>query len=155
MGGFRHFIQTNVVDGSGQPLDDTKINDAMQKIYEKGGFASGGMYKIMVPARQKRAISGFQKSDIRLTRAENTRGQVVDFFVSDFGQAEIILNNNLRADELIIFDANRVKIRPLNGREFTHEYLGKKGDYFEGQIVGEYTLEFVQEAAHARIKNLA
>jgi Family of unknown function (DUF5309) len=155
MGGFRHFIQTNVVDGSGQPLDDTKINDAMQKIYEKGGFASGGMYKIMVPAKQKRVISNFQKSDIRLTRGENTRGQVVDFFVSDFGQAEIILNNNLKSDEIIIFDANRVKIRPLKDSEFTHEYLGKKGDYFEGQIVGEYTLEFIQEAAHARIKNLA
>jgi hypothetical protein len=155
MGGLRYFIQTNVVDASGAALDDTKLNDAMQKIYEKGGFANGGMYKIMVGAKQKRAISGFQKSDIRLTRAENTRGQVVDFFVSDFGQAEIILNNNLAPDEVIIFDANRVAIKPLQGREFTHEYLGKKGDYFEGQIVGEYTLQFVQEKAHARIKNLA
>jgi hypothetical protein len=154
MGGFRNFIQTNVVNAGGA-LSDTMINDAMQSIYEKGGFANGGMYKIMVGAKQKRAISNFEKSNIRLDRQENGRGQVVDHFVSDFGQAEIVLNNNLAADELIVFDQNRVAIKPLQGREFTHEFLGKKGDFHEGQIVGEYTLQFAQEKAHARIKGLA
>jgi hypothetical protein len=154
MGGFRNFIKTNVIN-VGAALSDEKINDAMQAIYEKGGFANGGMYKIMVGAKQKRAISNFSKSDIRLTQAENSRGQVVDHFVSDFGQAEIILNNNLAADELIVFDQNRVAVKPLQGREFSHEYLGKKGDYFEGQIVGEYTLQFAQEKAHARLKGLS
>ena len=46
-------------------------------------------------------------------------------------------------------------IHPLNGREFQHEYLGKKGDYYQGMLVGEYTLELHQEQAHARIKDLA
>lgn len=155
MGGMRQFIKTNVIDAAAAALSDTLINDAMQKQYEKGAFANGGMFKIMVGAKQKRAISNFSKSEIRLTQAENSRGQVVDHFVSDFGQAEIVLNNNLATDEVIIFDANRVAVKPLTGREFTHEYLGKKGDYFEGQIVGEYTLELLQEKAHARIKNLA
>jgi hypothetical protein len=155
MGGLRNYISTNVIDGGAALLSDEKINDAMQKVYEKGGFANGGLFKIMVGAKQKRQISNFAKSEIRLTQAENSRGQVVDHFVSDFGQAEIVLNNNLSATELVVFDANRVKVRPLTGREFGHEYLGKKGDYFEGQIVGEYTLEFNQEKAHARIKNLA
>ncbi|MEC1023569.1 SU10 major capsid protein [Bacillus paralicheniformis] len=155
MEGMRQFIQTNVIDAQNASLTDETINDAMQKIYEKGGFTTGGIFKIMVGAKQKRAISNFDKSKIRLTRAENSRGQVVDHFVSDFGQAEIILNNNLKGDELFIFDANRTKIRPLKDRGFFHEYLGKKGDYFEGQIVGEYTLQFLQEKAHARIKGLA
>jgi len=52
-------------------------------------------------------------------------------------------------------DYNRIKIKPLKGRDFTHQYLGVKGDYVEGQIVGEYTLQVKQEDAHARIKNLA
>lgn len=155
MEGMRQFIQTNVIDAQNASLTDETINDAMQKIYEKGGFTTRGIFKIMGGAKQKRAISNFDKSKIRLTRAENSRGQVVDHFVSDFGQAEIILNNNLKGDELFIFDANRTKIRPLKDRGFFHEYLGKKGDYFEGQIVGEYTLQFLQEKAHARIKGLA
>ena len=154
MGGMRQVIATNVIDAKAA-LTDALINDAMQKIYEKGGFNGGGNYKVMVGAKQKRAISNFDKSQIRLDRADNGRGQVVDHFVSDFGSAEIILNNNLNADELFIFDANRTSIHPLKGREFTHEYLGKKGDYYEGQIVGEYTTMLQQEKAHARIKGLA
>ena len=154
MKGIREFVSANVTDASNDELDDGKINDAMQDIYEQGGFEQGGNWKIMTPAKQKRVISKFDQSNIRLTREENTRGQVVDFYVSDFGQAEIVLNNNLKPDEIFIVDANRLAIRPLNTREFTHEYLGKKGDYYEGMIVGEYTLEMVQEKASARIRNL-
>jgi hypothetical protein len=33
--------------------------------------------------------------------------------------------------------------------------MGDQGDYVTGTLVGEYTLEFKQEKAHARIKNLA
>jgi hypothetical protein len=155
LGGMRNTIATNVIDAAQAALTDTLVNDAMQKIYEKGGFANGGVFKIMVGAKQKRAISNFSTSQIRLDRADNGRGQVVDHFVSDFGKAEIVLNNNLQANELFVFDANRVSIHSLTGREFTHEYLGKKGDYFEGQIVGEYTAMIQQEKAHARIKGLA
>ena len=154
MRGIRNFINTNVTDASSADLTDEKLNDAMQDIYEAGGFETGGNYVIMVPAKQKRKISAFDKSDIRLERQETTRGQVVDYYVSDFGEAEIVLNNNLKADETVIMDANRVGVRPLTERDFFHEYLGKKGDYFEGMIVGEYTLQFEQEKAHARLKNL-
>lgn len=136
MKGIREFISTNVDDASSSDLDDETLNDAMQDIYEAGGFATGGNYVIMVPAKQKRKISKFDKADIRLERTENTRGQVVDMYVSDFGQAEIVLNNNLKSDEAIIADTNRMAIRPLNEREFFHEYMGKKGDYFEGMLVG-------------------
>jgi hypothetical protein len=131
------------------------INDSLQSIFEKGGFASGGNYKIMVPAKQKRAISGLSTTQIYITQSENTRGVKVDHFVSDFGQFEIVLNNNLAASELMIVDINRMAIRPLVGREFFHKFLGDKGDYTTGTLVGEYTLEFKQEKAHARIKNLA
>lgn len=123
MKGVRSFIQTNVTDVAGA-LTDTSINDLAQDIYEKGGFAEGGNYKIVVPAKQKRAISGFNSAEMRLERQDNGRGSVADFFVSDFGQFEIVLNNNLDASELMIVDTNRAAIRPLTGREFFHKYMG-------------------------------
>ena len=155
MAGIRSFITTNVIDGGAKPLTLDQLGDAFQKIYEAGGFATGGDYKIVVGAKQKRALSAADRDKIALTRQDNGRGQVVDHFLSDFGAAEILLNNNLAADEVLIIDANRVEIKPLQGREFAHTYMGTKGDYVEGQIVGEFTLEFHQEKAHARIKNLA
>ncbi|MEW9697950.1 DUF5309 family protein [Paenibacillus sp. SI8] len=155
MSGIRSFIQTNVADAQGAAIDGTKLNDSLQSIYEKGGFASGGNFKIMVPAKQKRAISALDANKILISQSENSRGQVVDHFVSDFGQFEIILNNNLDAKEALIVDVNRVAIRPLASRDFFHMYMGQQGDYKTGMLVGEYTLELNQEKAHARIKGLA
>lgn len=156
MAGMRSFIKSNVANGNGAALNADMINDQLQAIFEAGGFNGGGTagYKIMVPAKQKRAISAFDNNKLYITQAENSRGTVVDFFVSDFGRFEIVLNNNLKPSELFIFDTNRTDIRPLVDREFSHKYLGDKGDYVEGMIVGEYTLQFEQEAAHARIANL-
>lgn len=154
MKGIRSFIQTNVDNINGALTADA-VNNLAQKVYEKGGFANGGDFKIIVPAKQKRAFSALKEGDIRLERADNVRGQSVDMFVSDFGQFEIAVNNNLAADELLLVDANRIAIRPLVGRSFFHKYMGEKGDYTTGTVVGEYTLELNQEKAHGRLKGLS
>lgn len=155
MKGIRSFIATNVTDASSGALTMTMINDMAQTVYEKGGFKGGTNHVILVPAKQKRAISALDSNAIRIARNENVRGQVVDSLVTDFGQFPIILDNNLDSTELMLVDLNRTAIRPLAGREFAHTYLGTKGDYLTGILVGEYSLEFKQEKAHGRIKKLA
>ncbi|PEL59664.1 SU10 major capsid protein [Bacillus wiedmannii] len=154
MRGIRSFIKTNVIKAEGAEIADEHLIGALRSIFERSGNA-GGNYKIIVGATQKIAISAFDNALIRLSREDNGRGQVVDHYISDFGNAEIILNNNLRSDEIFVIDANRIGIRPLQTREFSHTFLGKKGDYMRGMLVGEYTLEFLQEAAHAKIVGLA
>lgn len=152
MDGIRSMIKTNVTDLNNTELTLDVLNDALQKIYTKGGFKSGGNYEIVVPAKQKRVIGKFSDNLVRIPNGDQARGTVVSRLVTDFGEFDVSINDNLSADETLILDKNRTKIRALNGREFGHEYLGKKGDYYQGQIVGEYTLELHQEAAHARIK---
>jgi hypothetical protein len=154
MKGIRQFITTNVTNVAGALTID-KINTLAQNVYDAGGFASGGAYKIMVAAKQKIALSATDVNKIQLTRGENARGQVVDLIVTDFGQFEIVLNQNLASDELFLVDSNRVSVHPLTTREFSHTYLGTKGDYTVGQIVGEYTLKLEQEKAHGRLKGLS
>ncbi|OME86917.1 hypothetical protein BK120_08315 [Paenibacillus sp. FSL A5-0031] len=154
MKGIRQFITTNVTT-VGAALTVAPINTLAQNIYNAGGFATGGDYKILVAAKQKMALSATDANKITLTRGENKRGQVVDKIVTDFGEFEIVLSPNLATDELILADANRMAIKPLNTREFGHTYLGVKGDYTTGMIVGEYTLQFEQEKAHGRLKGLS
>ncbi|MGC4375798.1 DUF5309 family protein [Fictibacillus sp. Mic-4] len=154
MKGIRSFIQTNVTNVGGALTMDA-INDLAQSIYQAGGFASGGDYKVIVGAKQKRNLSKLDTNKVQISRSENSRGEVVDKLVNDFGEFEIALNNNLAADELFLIDANRVSIRPLVGREFFHKFMGDKGDYTTGIVVGEYTLEFLQEKAHGRLKGLS
>ena len=67
---------------------------------------------------------------------------------------EILLNNNLAPDEVLIVDANRIEIKPLQGRDFAHTYMGAKGDYVEGQIVGEFTLKLEQKKRTLALKGL-
>lgn len=152
MAGVRSFIETNVTDMNNEELTLDAINDSLQAIYTQGGFKSGGNYEIIVPAKQKRVIGKFSGQLVRIPNGDKDRGTVVDHLVTDFGEFNVSINDNLNPDEVLILDKNRIEIRNLRGRSFFHEYLGKKGDYYQGQIVGEYTLEFHQEAAHARIK---
>ncbi|KQL18851.1 SU10 major capsid protein [Cytobacillus solani] len=152
MDGVRHLIKTNVTDLAGADLTIEALNDSFQAIYTKGGFATGGAYEVIVPAKQKRVIGKFDKSLVDIAQADRTRGTVVSRIVTDFGEFDVSINDNLASDEVLIVDKNRIAVKPLTGREFSHEYLGKKGDYLQGMLVGEYTLEFLQEAAHARIK---
>jgi hypothetical protein len=153
MKGIRNFISTNVTNVGGALTADA-INDLGQEIYEAGGFKTGGMYKILVPAAQKRAITAFDSNKIQIARSENVRGEKVDVFVSDFGEFEIVMNNNLASTELFIIDTNRISLRPLVGRDFFHKYMGEVGDSTTGTVVGEYTLEFQQEKAHGRLTGL-
>jgi hypothetical protein len=154
MKGIRQFIQSNVTNVAGA-LTMNAVNDLAQKVYEKGGFATGGDYKVLVGAKQKRNLSALDTNKVQIGRSENARGEVVDTLINDFGEFEIALNNNLAADELLLVDVNRAAIRPLIGREFFHKYMGEKGDYTTGIVVGEYTLEFKQEKAHGRLKGLS
>lgn len=154
MRGIRSFIQTNVTDAAGAPITADMITDAAQKIYEAGGFIRGANYVIMAGTKQRRAISKLNSEKVTITQMDTTRGNRVDAIVTDFGTLPILLNGNLKHDEIFILDANRIKLRPLQGRDFSHTFLGITGDRVEGMVVGEYTLEFRQEAAHARIKGL-
>ncbi len=155
MGGIRQFIQSNVTDNGGAVLNSLDpINDLAQDIYRAGGFKDGGTFAIMVGAKQKRALSKLDQDVIRIERADNARGQVVTTLITDFGEFEVKLNDNLKSDELILTDINRIKVSPLGKRSFFHTFMGKTGDKTTGQVVGEYTLEFKQEKAHGRIKNI-
>ncbi|OYD08540.1 SU10 major capsid protein [Paludifilum halophilum] len=153
MNGIRNQVVTHV-DSASEALTMDKINNLAQDLYEAGAFASGSDHVLIVPAKQKRVVSQFDSTKVQLDRNDRVRGMVVDALVTDFGEFPVLLNNNLDANEAMLVDLNRVAIRPLRGREFSHEFLGKKGDYVEGQIVGEYTLELYQEKAHGRLSNL-
>lgn len=154
MKGIRSFIQSNVIDAANADLNLDMINDLAQNIYTVGGFKDGGNYTILVGAHQKRVITNLLSDKLLLQRTDDVRGNTVKTIVTDFGEFSITLDINLNPDELMITDVNRMRILPLRGRGFGHTYLGKKGDSTQGQVLGEYTLEFRQEKAHGRLKGL-
>lgn len=158
MGGLDFFIKSNVYDNGGEAITaavlEEKFNDQLQQIYNAGGFSGGGQYTAIMNGVQKRNFNQILKDQVRADISDNRRGVVVDTYVSDFGVIEIALNRHVPNGVIYIVDRNRAQIKPLNGREFSHEYLGKVGDKLEGQIVGEYTFELHNEKAHAKLVGL-
>lgn len=155
MSGIRQFIKTHIQDAAGSPISLEMINKAMRDIFTAGGMKEATKHIIKVPAIQKAAITNILSDKVRVTREDRTTGRTIDRIITDFGELDVVVNLNLRNDEIIITDLNRMEVKPLSGRGFFHQYLGLQGDYEHGQVIGEYTLEFKQEVAHARIKGLA
>jgi hypothetical protein len=48
-----------------------------------------------------------------------------------------------------------VSVLPLAGRSFHFKPLASAGDYESGELIGEYTLELKNEAAHGIIRGLS
>jgi len=57
-------------------------------------------------------------------------------------------------DAVLFLDSSRVSVLPLTGRSFHFKPLASSGDYECGELIGEYTLELKNEAAHGVIRDL-
>ena len=80
---------------------------------------------------------------------------MVSIYESDFGVCRIIASRWMPQDAALLLDSSRINVLPLAGRSFHFKPLSSSGDYECGQLIGEYTLEMKNEAAHGLIKNLA
>jgi hypothetical protein len=57
-------------------------------------------------------------------------------------------------DGALLLDSSRISVLPLAGRSFYFKPLASGGDYESGELIGEYTLELRNEAAHGIIRDL-
>lgn len=152
-GGIRYWITSNVTDASATDITKKMLNDMVQGVSDAGGLAAG-RHAFVVSPTQRRKLGVLDSNSLIIDRTDTGRGETVRAIITDLGEYPVFTNPNLRADEIYFLDINRVKLRPLGSRSFTHEFLGKTGDNYKGTILGEYTLEFKEESGHARLKNL-
>ena len=80
---------------------------------------------------------------------------MVEVYESDFGVCRVVMSRWVPQDMLLLLDGSRIDVPPLAGRSFHFKPLASQGDAEVGQVIGEYTLEFRNEQAHALLKNLA
>lgn len=161
MNGIRHSIQTNRFtpgtggipdgDGDGSELNEAVLNAALRAIWEK---SSGSVDTIVVGGAQKRRLNSFTTGSRAYLPEDTAYRNLVSVYESDFGVCRIILSRWMPADTLLLIDASRVAVPPLQGRSFHYKPLAAKGDSVSGQVIGEFTLEFKNEAAHGLISGL-
>ncbi len=136
---------------SGNDLDEAKINYVLRKIWEN---SSGNVDLIVVGGFQKRKVNAFCAETRSYGPNDTTFTDMVSLYESDFGVCRIVTTRHLPQDAVLFLDSSRISVLPLAGRSFHFKPLASSGDYECGELIGEYTLEFKNEAAHGVIRDL-
>ncbi len=137
---------------TGTDLDEAKINYALRKIWEN---SSGNVDLIVVGGFQKRKLNAFLSASRSYGPRDKTFTDMVDQYESDFGVCTIVTTRWMPQDAVLLLDSTRIGILPLAGRSFHFKPLASGGDYECGELIGEYTLELRNEAAHGLIRDLS
>lgn len=136
----------------GDDLDEAKLNYVLRKIWEN---SSGNIDLIVVGGFQKRKINAFSSANRTFGAADTTFTDMVSAYESDFGLCRIVTTRWMPQDAALLLDSSRISVLPLAARSFHFKPLASSGDYECGQLIGEYTLELRNEAAHGIIRNLS
>lgn len=139
MGGFTAYISTNI-DSTSTQITDANLLPNLENCFDAGGTPD----RIVVGSYQKRQFSQLNAGEIRYPQELNTRGQIVDYYDSDFGRLAIILDRWCRKADLFAFSRDQAVINTL--RPFSFEMLAKTGDAINGQVVGEKSLKFRRQS---------
>ncbi len=140
-------------DGIGNDLlNEAVLNAVLREVWEQ---SSGTIDTIVCAGFQKRRINEFIASAQRFIDHDNKFSSLVDIYESDFGVCRVIMSRWVPLDTLLFLDSSRMDVLPLAGRSFHFKPLASQGDAETGQVIGEYTLEFRNENAHAFIKDLS
>jgi len=136
---------------AGSDLDEAKINYALRQIWEN---SSAHIDLIVVGGFQKRKINAFCSDSRRYAPTDTTFRDRISQYESDFGVCQILTTRWVPHDVVLLLDSSRISVLPLAGRSFHFKPLASAGDYECGELIGEYTLELRNEAAHGMIRNL-
>lgn len=137
---------------TGADLDEAKVNYVLRKIWE---VSSGHVDLIVVGGFQKRKINAFCADSRTYGANDTTFTNLVSLYESDFGVCHIVTTRWVPQDAVLLLDSSRISVMPLAGRSFHFKPLASSGDYECGELIGEYTLELKNEAAHGLIRGLS
>ncbi len=137
--------------GAGSDLNESILNTALRFVWDQSG---GAVDTIVVGGLQKRRINDFVTSNRQFMPADTRFKDLVSVYESDFGVCRVILSRWTPPDTVLLLDSSRLSVLPLAGRSFQYKPLASPGDSEVGLVLGEYTLEFLNENAHAVIRGL-
>ena len=137
---------------TGTDLDEAKINYVLRQIWEN---SSGNVDLIVVGGFQKRKINAFSSDSRTYGANDTTFTDMISIYESDFGVCRILTTRWMPQDATLLLDSSRINVLPLAGRSFHFKPLASGGDYECGELIGEYTVELKNEAAHGLIRDLS
>ncbi|AQT67116.1 hypothetical protein STSP2_00257 [Anaerohalosphaera lusitana] len=158
MRGIFQSLETNVFAAgdaglpAGTDLDEEKINYILRSIWEN---SNGNVDLIVCGGFQKRKINGMLSGMREYAASDTVFRDMVSMYESDFGVCKVVTTRWMPMDSVLLLDSSRISVLPMAGRSFHFKPLSSSGDYECGELIGEYTLELKNEAAHGLIRGLS
>jgi uncharacterized protein DUF5309 len=169
MKGFQAFIATNTayVSGGADATHDAVLgsqdfNDMLNTIYSAGGNPE----QVYVSPKIKRQVSAFTlpQQNRNIASVDKRLVSGIDFYDSDFGLIQIVLDrwvpestNTTTATASATATGGKMFFlqRSINRlawlRPMQHNLIGRRGDSVAGVVVGEVTLEVLNEKANGML----
>ncbi|GAB5503421.1 SU10 major capsid protein [Pyruvatibacter sp.] len=137
-------------DAGTAPLTETLVVDAGEKLYTAGADSS----ILMIKPSDSKIVAAFAQAAGRERDLKNESKivNVVDVYVSPFGECKVVMNRWLRATDALLFDPAMWKKQTL--RSWSRETLAKTGDSTKIMIVGEFSLKHRNYKGSGLIENL-
>lgn len=144
-------INSTVVDASFAANPHLYLGDAMQNAFDAGA-ATTETWGIVAGSQYFREISNLNDTKVQDSNRSELFKRVIREYTGPFGLCTVFLSRALRPRELMIVPRERVRVLPLQSRNFVYLEMGKSGDNLKGMIVGDYTQETYHPAAMARLR---
>lgn len=155
MNGIIASISTNTTaQTSGTIFSESIMNGLLQTVWDNGnGETASDVY---VGAHLKKKVSGFagrSGSSINVNDV-TTAVNSIDLYIGDFGTQRVHLHRYVfvsgtdATQRFLAIRPDKWKVAYLQGREPGMEELSKVGDSTRGMVIGELTLEALNEATN-------
>ncbi len=133
------FVHTG---GASTSMTEAQLLSMLNTLYVNGVDPD----TLMIPPGESGAIAAYASASGRYRtlptedrRAASTLVNVVDLYVSPYGEVKVILNRFSLATDYLLFETDMWKITTL--RPWARETLAKVGDSTRQMIVGEFSLK--------------
>lgn len=174
MRGFQSFIATNTARAGGSTaaandgvLTSQDFNDMLNTIYSAGGNPE----QVYTSAKVKRQVSAFTlpQQNRNIASVDKRLVSGIDFYDSDFGLIQIVLDRWVPESTNAAGVTATASATSTGGKMFflqrsinrlawlrpmQHNLIGRRGDSVAGVVVGEVTLEVLNEQANGMIVNV-
>jgi hypothetical protein len=141
---------TTNTSGTARDFSEALLLDVLQKVYEEGGNPN----QVQVTPSHSVLVAEFAAASGRQRNFDSTRTivNVVDIYVSPFGEVSVVPNRFLDANSCLVLDTeywSRAVLRPMQTI-----VLSKTGDSDKRQMLTELTLVCESDVASGLIDNL-
>jgi hypothetical protein len=143
-------IASKVVDASFSANPHLYLGDALQNAFNNGA-ATNETWGIVAGSQYFRDISNLNDTKVQDSNQSEQFKRVIRNYSGPFGQCTVFLSRALQARELFIVPRERVRVLPLQSRNFVYKEMGLSGDNLKGMIVGDYVAEVYHPTAMARL----